>query len=176
LTPIFDLSTYTNPTISYNRWYSNSAGAAPNADTFNIAVSNDGGSSWTAVETVGPAGAGTSGGWVAVSFQPASLLSLTNNMRMRFVASDLASGSIIEAAVDDFRVTDFGCVSVTPPCCPGNADKVAPGIVDFDDVTQVLANWSANYPESGPGDADCDGDVDFDDVTSVLTNFGAGCP
>ncbi len=176
LTPVFDLSTYADPTISFNRWYSNSAGASPNADTFDIAISNDGGGSWTAVETVGPAGAGTGGGWVSVSFQPGSLLSLTNTMRMRFVASDLGAGSIIEAGVDDFVVTDFNCVSVTPPCCPGNADKVAPGIVDFDDVTQVLANWSASYPDSGPGDADCDGDVDFDDVTSVLTNFGAGCP
>lgn len=61
------------------------------------------------------------------------------------------------------------------PCCPGNADKIAPGTVNFADVTSVLSNFGAIYASSGPGDADCNGTVNFADVTSVLTNFNNNC-
>lgn len=62
------------------------------------------------------------------------------------------------------------------PCCPGNADKIAPGSVTFGDVTAVLTSFGMVYAMSGPGDADCDGTVNFGDVTSVLTHFGSVCP
>jgi hypothetical protein len=62
-------------------------------------------------------------------------------------------------------------------CCSGNANKVTPGNVDFDDVTAVLANWNASYgPSSGLGDATCDGVVNFDDLTVVLSRWNAICP
>ncbi len=58
---------------------------------------------------------------------------------------------------------------------PGDAD--GSGNVDFDDITEVLANWGANYaPGTGPGDANASGAVDFDDITEVLANWGATCP
>ncbi len=67
-----------------------------------------------------------------------------------------------------------GCAS-TPTPCPGDADN--DGAVDFDDITSVLANWSANYtPGTGPGDANNDGVVDFNDITAVLANWGVTCP
>lgn len=61
------------------------------------------------------------------------------------------------------------------PCCPGNADKIVPGAVNFADITSVLANFGFNYATSGPGDADCDGSVNFADVTNVLANFNMNC-
>jgi hypothetical protein len=61
------------------------------------------------------------------------------------------------------------------PCCSGNADKVAPGTVEFADITSVLANFGAGYGITGPGDADCDGNVTFGDITAVLANFNAAC-
>lgn len=64
---------------------------------------------------------------------------------------------------------------VPPPPCFGDADHN--GVVNFSDVTNVLANFGANYtPGTGPGDADQDGFVNFSDVTSVLANFGSTCP
>jgi hypothetical protein len=61
------------------------------------------------------------------------------------------------------------------PCFPGNADKIAPGTVNFADVTSVLANFGFVYAVSGEGDADCNGTVNFADVTEVLSNFNSTC-
>jgi choice-of-anchor B domain-containing protein len=108
-TPILDMSSLNDPTVSYYRWYSNDQGASPNADVFVVEISNDGGSSWSLVESVGPSGAGTAGGWIQHTFSVSSILTPTAQMQMRFIASDLGSGSIVEAAVDDFEVSDVNC-------------------------------------------------------------------
>lgn len=64
-----------------------------------------------------------------------------------------------------------------PPCCPGNADKIMPGTVNFADITAVLANFGLSAFPTGAseGDADCNGEINFADVTAVLTNFLAAC-
>jgi choice-of-anchor B domain-containing protein len=108
-TPVLDLASYNDPSISYWRWYSNSAGASPNADTFRVALSDNGGSSFTNVETVGPTGEETSGGWYQYTFRVADILAPTNQMQLRFVAEDAGDGSIVEAAVDDFQVFETVC-------------------------------------------------------------------
>ncbi len=53
-------------------------------------------------------------------------------------------------------------------------DVTGDGVVNFDDITGVLAFWgnSGNIGQSG-GDANCDGVVDFDDITAVLANWGS---
>jgi len=109
--PIYDLTGTTDPMMSYWRWYSNNSGASPGADTFIIQLSNDGGSSWSDVEILGPTGAGTSGGWIQHMFSVSSILAPTANMQLRFLASDLGSGSIIEAAIDDLEIIDMTCDS-----------------------------------------------------------------
>lgn len=108
-TPIIDMSSLNDPTVSYYRWYSNDQGASPNADVFVVEISNDGGSSWSLVESVGPDGTGTAGGWIQHVFSVTSILTPTAQMQMRFIASDLGSGSIVEAAVDDFEISDVNC-------------------------------------------------------------------
>lgn len=119
LSPVFDLSGTEGTTVSYWRWYSNDVGAAPNADVFQVDLSNDGGSNWSSVEVVGPSGPGTSGGWNEVEFDVAAVLSLTDQMRLRFRASDLGDGSIVEAAIDDVTIgylTDGDCPAPTNYC------------------------------------------------------------
>ena len=51
--PTFDLSAG-DGYISYARWYSNVFGSSPNEDQMDIYISNNDGSTWTLVETVGP--------------------------------------------------------------------------------------------------------------------------
>ncbi|MEO0664041.1 MAG: hypothetical protein AAFZ87_21130, partial [Planctomycetota bacterium] len=111
--------------VSYWRWYSNGEGGNPNADTFDIAISNDGGTNWTALESVGPAGPGTSGGWINVSFRIADFVTPTSQMRVRFVASDTGGGSIVEAAIDDFEVNGVECGPDQPGVeyCAANANS-----------------------------------------------------
>jgi hypothetical protein len=74
-------------------------------------------------------------------------------------------------------VITLGAFAATPPCCPGNSDKVSPGTVNFDDINAAIANWLTNYGAgTGPGDGNCDGVVNFDDINSTIANWLAGCP
>lgn len=121
---VFDLSSG-DATVRYWRWYSNATGSSPANDVFVVDVSNNGGSSWTNVEVIGPTGAETLGGWYQHSFKVSDLLTPTSQMRMRFVASDEGDGSIVEAAIDDFDVVRFECNSACQTDIgfggPGNA-------------------------------------------------------
>ncbi len=105
VSPVFDASTAQVLNVNYARWYSNSEGGAPNADVFDVEVSNNGGASWVRVERVGPSGDDTDGGWLNASYDLASIVTPSANMQLRFIASDLNTGSIVEAAIDDISVT-----------------------------------------------------------------------
>jgi len=67
-------------------------------------------------------------------------------------------------------------VLLAPPPCVGDADRS--GLVNFDDLTAVLASFGTSGESGGalPGDADLNGVVNFDDLTSVLAAFGTVCP
>lgn len=112
--PVFDFSAG-DGSISYWRWYSNNAGSTPNTDVFVVDVTNNGGATWTNVETVGPAGAGTSGGWVYHEFVLSDFVAPTANVQLRFIASDEGQGSLVEAAIDDLQIFTVDCAGVCQP-------------------------------------------------------------
>ncbi|MDX2116433.1 MAG: hypothetical protein SFZ24_12555 [Planctomycetota bacterium] len=61
-------------------------------------------------------------------------------------------------------------LSLAAPPCEGDANN--DGLINFADVTSVLANFG----EAGPaGDADQNGVVNFADITRVLSSFNAPC-
>lgn len=168
--PLMDATALTGtPFVSYYRWYSNDQGADPNSDSMPVEISNDNGANWTQLELVTE----NAGAWVHRSFRVADFVSPTDQIRIRFRARDLSPGSIVEAGVDDVRL-EFVVCAPPPASCPGNAN--GDGLVDFQDISSVLANWGADYGGgTGPGDADESGVVNFDDVTSVLTNWLSLC-
>jgi hypothetical protein len=125
--PTIDLSAG-DARISYARWYSNSFGDAPNADTMKVWISNDNGASWTLVERVGPA-VEANGGWYTHSFWVSSFVTPTATMKLRYDASDLGSGSVVEAAIDAVQVTTFECSST-----------------DLTIVTSSLPDWTLGVP------------------------------
>ncbi|GAB4553379.1 MAG: hypothetical protein Tsb0013_15840 [Phycisphaerales bacterium] len=163
--PAYDLSGLASATVRYNRWYSNNTGAAPNEDSMLVQVSDDGGSNWTTLETIGPAGAGTSGGWIAVELQVENFVALTSAVRFRFIASDLNSGSIVEAAIDDFQIEDFVCQGLVNTC-----------VGDFNDDGDVdLGDFGIFAPSFGSvlGDPNWDPRADFNNDGVVnLGDFG----
>tara|TARA_R110002073_G_scaffold336260_1_gene531377 strand:- start:122829 stop:125216 length:2388 start_codon:yes stop_codon:yes gene_type:complete len=163
-----DLSSTESATISYARWYSNNAGATPNTDVFNVFVSDDDGQNYVLVETVGPTGNGTSGGWIETGFNVGDFVDLNSTIRVKFVASDLGDGSIVEAGIDDVRI--FG-VSCTASSCP--ADLTGDGSLNFFDVSAFLSAFSSNDPIA---DFTGDGSFNFFDVSAFLNAFGMGCP
>ncbi len=111
--PVLAVHTLKEPVISYWRWYSNSIGANPNQDVLTVQVSNNG-TQWVTVEVVGPTGYESCGGWLKHQFRVADYVVPTATVRVRFIAADLGSDSIIEAAIDDLEVTDVGCPNPSP--------------------------------------------------------------
>jgi len=100
LSPVYDLSGATSAKVKYDRWYSNNTGNDPNNDFWVVHVSNDGGSNWTQVENTNASNAN----WTTVSVDINALFGSPNQVQLRFRASDLNAGSLVEAAVDELRI------------------------------------------------------------------------
>ncbi|MEO1129095.1 MAG: S8 family serine peptidase [Planctomycetota bacterium] len=173
-TPVIDLSGVSDATISYWRWFSNDTGAGPNEDVFVVEISNDG-SSWSVVETVGPAGIGTSGGWFEHQFNVADFVTPTAQVQLRFIAADEGDGSLVEAAVDDVQVLSVECVAAPPPPCAGDVD--GDNDVDLEDFTDLASNFGAGPGATqAMGDLTGDGFVDLADFSLLASSFGEVCP
>ena len=97
LSPRFDLSGVLAARLSYERWY---ALMTSLDDTFAIELSNDGGSTWTPLESVTT----HQNDWTRVGHDITGLVPFTDRMQLRFLASDLNSGSLVEAAVDEIEI------------------------------------------------------------------------
>lgn len=123
VSPVLSLNTSGNPHIRYWRWFSNETGGAPGTDTFKIEISNNNGSSWTTVETVGPTGAEARGGWYLHQFRVASFVAPTAQVKLRFVAEDAGADSEIEAAIDDLEVFNVDCTAPTQVYCTGKVNS-----------------------------------------------------
>ncbi len=170
LSPMLDALGSDNVLVSYWRWYSNDKGGAPDEDVFTIDISDDNGSTWTNVEVVGPDGPEAGGGWFEHSFLVSDFVTPTNQIRLRFIASDLGSASLVEAAVDDVHVFIFECDQPLPDCNQN-------GILDSDDIASGRSN-DANgdgVPDEcggGPGTPYC-----FCDTGAPCGNVdaSAGC-
>ncbi|MGI9013320.1 MAG: M14 family zinc carboxypeptidase [Phycisphaerales bacterium] len=104
ISPVFDLSAG-DAEISYARWFANDDN---DADRLDVHISNDNGSSWTLVESVG-----NTGGWSTYSFTVSSVIAPTSQMRLRFSATDNPNNSVTEAAIDAVAIERFFCDSIT---------------------------------------------------------------
>ncbi|MFT5049033.1 MAG: choice-of-anchor B domain-containing protein [Chlamydiales bacterium] len=151
-TPDFDLSGLNEPRLSYWRWYSNGAGAGPNEDTFEIDISNNGGGSWTSVEVIGPGGPGTGGGWTFHGFMVSDFVTPTSQVRLRFRASDLFNGSIVEAGIDDLRVSDLDCMSCDAMnyCVGATTSTTSGAVMGSTGSTSIVVNTFALETSNAP--------------------------
>ncbi len=157
LSPVLNLTGLDEPVIEYWYWYSNNLGGAPNADSMPIEISANGGTTWTLLADV----ALSTSAWVKHSWRVRDFVTPTANMRVRFVARDLATGSLVEAAIDDFRVTNIDC---TPNTVVGDIN--GDGVVNAVDLGLLLGNWGA---AGGAADLDNSGTVNAADL-AILVN------
>lgn len=121
-----------NPVVSYWRWYTNNLGAAPGSDVWRVEITNNG-EDWVPVENT----MASANSWTRIVFPIAEYVTPTTTTQLRFIAEDAGSGSLVEAAVDDFTLLAFtpGAAAVDP--VGGGASRVA-----------LAAPWPS--PSSGP--------------------------
>ena len=118
--PTIDLSGKNSARLTYWRWYGSDTGSAPSSDNFVVDVSNNNGSTWVNLETLSY----SDRTWRKMEFYLEDYVMLTNQTKVRFIAQDLGSGSIIEAGVDDFSIT--ACENAAPDGIPPTVAVVSP--------------------------------------------------
>ena len=125
ISPALNLSGGSAARLHYALWFTNNTGTYQNQDTFKVSVSNDGGSTWTLVETVGPS---TASGWNVHELTLPASITLTATMKVRFEASKVHSGAVVEAGIDDVRMYTLACQN---PLATAPAPMFQPGWVWF---------------------------------------------
>ncbi len=164
LSPTFDIAGDNDAMISYALWYTNNAGDDPNNDIFSTFVSNNNGGDWVLAQEIGPQ---SQAGWVVHTFRVADFVTPTSQVRVRFDASDLNGGSVVEAGIDAVQVLTISCDPL--PDCNENS------IVDADDIAdeRSLDENDNSIPDeceqlAVPGDMNCDGVVSVGDINPFV--------
>ena len=163
--PTIDLSDG-DAEIRYALWYTNYSGNDPHNDLFKTYISNNNGANWTLAETIGPV---SYGGWTEHSFVVGDFVTPSGQVKVRFEASDLGDGSVVEAGIDAFVVMRVDCSDVEP--CNGDLD--GNGVVDLSDLAELLGHYNVPIGMTcQDGDMDADGDVDLGDLAALLGLYG----
>jgi hypothetical protein len=140
ISPSLNLAGMEDVSVHYALWYSNDFGADPNNDIFIVYISDDNGSSWTPVDTVGPV---SPSGWNEYDFMVDDFVTPNDQIKVRFEASDLNSGSVVEAAIDDFLVSYLECSGGPPE----GVDDLSIDLVEND----IYLHWTEPFSEGGIG-------------------------
>jgi len=162
--PVFDLSASSQDVVmTYNRWFTNDDS---DEDRLTIEISDDGGSSWTVLESVADDGVSDQE-WVAAEWRLADVVSLTSQVRVRFTVTDNPNDSITEAAIDGFNISAFVCDGACPADFDGDGELTVFDFLDFQ---------SAFDAGEAAADFDGDGELTLFDFLAFSTAFDAGCP
>ncbi len=134
--PTLDLDSGEGALIEYALWYTNNYGSDPNNDLFKIFISPDNGGSWIHADTIGPE---TASGWSTHTLDISTITNPTNQMKIRFEASDLGEGSVVEAGIDAFCAYRLDCQN------PAQSDLDSQGTLHWEQIkagTTVTGNFS----------------------------------
>jgi C1A family cysteine protease len=189
--PAMDLSGSEDAGVSFALWYTNYYGNDPNNDLFRVLVSSDNGVSWFAAEIVGPE---TFDGWAEHSFNVGDFVTPSSQVKIRFEASDLGEGSVVEAGIDAVQIYKITCEGADCVYTPGDCNHNGISLELADVVSMIsfyrgsaapdyacdCGQWGSEFT---PG-ADPNGNCEAFELGDVVTEIGAyrgaaeasGCP
>jgi PKD repeat protein len=110
--PVMDLTTYTNPVMSYFRWFMNDGGTGTPDDSLVISVTN--GTQTVILEKVSASTAGSSQ-WLFRTYQVKNFITVSNNMKLIVRTFDSSVGHLVEAGLDLFQVKDSTAIAQVKP-------------------------------------------------------------
>ncbi|MBU2692348.1 MAG: T9SS type A sorting domain-containing protein [Candidatus Eisenbacteria bacterium] len=111
--PVIDLSSMSGTAnLTYYRWYSCDTGYS--TDDVWIVQITDNGTDWVSLENTGT----SDRSWRKMDFILNNYVDLTDHIQVKFIASDLGTGGVVEAAVDDFEILFTGTSDVAEEASP----------------------------------------------------------
>ena len=109
--PSFDLSSAANPYIKCFVWFYNGGGTGTINDNAKIKLSNG----ITTVEAKNIVFTGVENNWAYTIIHLSDFLTLTSEMNFILEASDIGTGHLVEAGIDQFEIVDSFGVSINDP-------------------------------------------------------------
>ncbi|MFN7020795.1 MAG: hypothetical protein ACK4WH_05635 [Phycisphaerales bacterium] len=158
--PTVDLSRVLTARLEYWRWFISGISTQVREDPFVVQVSNNGGSTWSDLEIV-PATAGQSA-WVLA--QVPINIPLTSNMKFRFIARDLGTDQIVEAAIDDLVIKTTECNDL----CPADWNQV--NGVTVQDIFDFIGDYAV-----GNADFNNDSSTTIQDIFDFVDAYFSPC-
>ncbi len=145
--PVFSASGAVDLALEYDRFCFRGQGQM-DSSYCNIAISNDGGSTYTSLEQI----ESQANEWTTKTFELAGLLVPTGQMRMRFQLEQISllGDVLLEGAVDDVRCwgTHYVCESFSmPPASPPN--PVGGSLMVNRERTDLKLTWQAPPVDAG---------------------------
>ncbi|CAN5277892.1 hypothetical protein BH09BAC1_BH09BAC1_01610 [soil metagenome] len=147
VSPIFDVNGYTDPYVSYYRWFFNDGGSGNPNDYMTVRITN--GTDTVLLESITT----TANSWTPRRYRVSDYVTPTATMKLIVEAADVNPGHLVEAGLDLFRAWD----SIVPPSAPtanfsASALTICPGdIITFTDLsTDDPAAWQWSFPGGTP--------------------------
>ncbi|RLS46337.1 MAG: hypothetical protein DWH85_01510 [Planctomycetota bacterium] len=132
--------------------------ATPTDDPLEAYLSNDGGVTWVLVGSYS-----TGQAWNLKTIKVKDFLTVSTDMKVKFVAQDNGTDNVVEAAIDSFSVTKITCFEAL------FGDLDGSGTRDSGDVALLLVDFGAC--PGCPGDLDGSGEIDSADTALLFLNF-----
>lgn len=143
--PGFDLTSYSEPYVSYARWFFNKGGFGNPDDTLIISLNN--GITTAVLEMVTTANTQQST-WVYKSLKVSDYITPTSNMQLTvYTADQMNSGHLVEAGFDIFEISDSVLYGINQVAQSNMSLDIYPNPV-IDDVSISYALASAEKAEN----------------------------
>jgi hypothetical protein len=166
--PEFNLSN--GGTISYAYWLNDIAtGALGSEDSMEVEyATNAAGTNWQSIRSYATAASS----WRTDSIEVGVETVVSPTFRIRFSASDLTPGDVVEGGIDAFDISAFVCNDI------GDGDFDIDGDVDLADFAEFQSCWGSTSPLGvcAAGDLNGDSTVGIGDLSQFATQLGGPTP